>query len=414
MPLRQIALSRPRAHVLPALLAIGLAAIGCAPKAPVGAPKRYLAITHSALDRVSFFDLDARHVVGVLPTRKLPHDMLATPDGRTLYVVESGAQSMSVFDLGAPSLWAQARAFMAQDTSHAFGASGAARPHALASRALADGVERHALTSPDFPARADSVHARAGARAHTSCTDCHDRSVGAKPFAPVFVRERTAIRLVHLAQREIVELDAATLATLHRWPLPIPEHYSPIEAWVMPGTDTAFVTCRDSIGTGRPGILSVVDLASGREIKRLAPGIFPWHVLPTPDGRQLVVNNFQSSRLAIVDLASLEVVDSITVENGPASMLFTDGGRTLLVSCFYTGRVLSVDFAARAVKQRMTVGSNPTSLLATRDGSHVWVLCGGESALEMLDTRTGKIVEKHPLLFGAYAVQPVPPGIDPS
>lgn len=409
MPLRLPASSRFRAL---ALLTLGLAAIGCAPKAPAGAPKRYLAITHSALDRVSFFDLDARRVVGVLPTQKLPHDMLVTPDGRTLYLVNSGAQSMSVFDLGAPSLWAQARAFMTRDTSHAI--AGGARPHALASRTLEGGVERHALTSPDFPARADSVHASVGARTHTSCTDCHDRSVGAKPFAPVFVRERTAIRLVHLAQREIVELDAATLATLHRWPLPIPEHYSPIEAWVKPGTDTAFVTCRDSIGTGLRGVLSVVDLASGREIKRLSPGIFPWHVLPTPDGRQLVVNNFQSSRLAIVDLATLQVVDSITVENGPAGMLFTDGGRTLLVSCFYTGRVLSVDFASRAVKQRMDVGSNPTSLLATRDGARVWVLCGGESALEMLDVRTAKIVEKHALLFGAYAVQPVPPGIDPS
>lgn len=413
MPRRRHAAPRTRALASSALLLLlGTVAAGCAPKAPAGAPKRYLAITHSALDRVSFFDLDARRVVGVLPTQKLPHDMLVTPDGRQLYVVNSGAQSLSVFDLGSTLLWNQARAFMALDTARTTPAG--ARPHALASRVLEDDVERHALTSPDFPARADSAHARANARAHTSCTDCHDRSVGAKPFAPVFVREGRAIRLVHLALREIVELDAATLAPSRRWPLPIPEHFSPVEAWVKPGTDTAFVTCRDSIGTGRPGILSVVDLASGREIARLTPGVFPWHMVPTPDGRQLVVNNFQSSRLAIVDLASLRVVDSITVENGPAGMLFTDGGRTLLVSCFYTGRVLSVDFASRAVKRRLDAGSNPTSLLATRDGARVWVLCGGESALEMLDLRNGKVVEKHALLFGAYALQPVPPGIDPS
>lgn len=413
MPPRRSPSSRARALVLPALLLLGLAAIGCAPNEPSGAPKRYLAITHSAIDRVSFFDLDARRVVGVLPTQKLPHDMLVTPDGRSLYVVNSGAQSLSVFDLGAPSLWRQARAFMTRDTARARGAA-ADRPLALASRALADGVERHALTSHEFPSRADSVHARVNARAHTSCTDCHDRSVGARPFAPAFARERTAIRLVHLAEREIVELDAATLAQRQRWPLPIPEHYAPIEAWVKPGTDTAFVTCRDSIGTGKTGIVSVVALASGREVARLTPGVFPWHLLPTPDGRQLVINNFQSSRLAIVDLASLRVVDSITVENGPAGMLFTDGGRTLLVSCFYTGRVLSVDFGSRVVKRRMDVGSNPTSLLATGDGARVWVLCGGESALELLDARTGKIVEKHALLFGAYALQPVPPTIHPS
>lgn len=379
-------------------------ACGCARAHDGAAPRRYLAITHSALDRVSFFDLDRREVVGVLPTQKLPHDMLASADGRTLFVVNSGGQCLGAYDVGAPELWRQARAFMAGDSARVAG-----RPAAAASRRLPESIERHRLTSPLFPARATAVHARDSALARHSCTDCHDRSVGERPFAPVFVRNEQAIRMVHMTSREIVEVDAATLAPRRRWPLPIPEHFTPIEAWVKPGTDTAFVTCRDSIGRGLPGTIAVVDLASGNLVRRIETGVYPWHLVPTPDGRSLIVNHFQGSRLAIVDVAGQQVVDSIVVENGPAGLLFADGGRTLLVSCFYTQRVLVVDFATRKVIRRIPVGSNPTGLLDTGEGGRVWVLCGGESELQLLDHHTGQVAERHPLLFGAYAMQLVPP-----
>jgi hypothetical protein len=402
----------PVAGVLAALLALAVALAGCRAPGVTGAPRRYLVITHSALDRVSFFDLDRREVVGVLPTQKLPHDVLVTSDERTLDVVDSGGQCISVYALGSPELWRAARAFMVRDTARA--GRGSRRPPAPASRVLPAAIEHHRLTEPVFPERAHVAHARAGALSHRTCTDCHDRSVGGKPFAPVFEDGGRTIRLVHLASRNITWLDAATLAVRRQLPLPIPANYSPVEAWVKPGTDTAFVTCRDSIGKGLPGILLIVNLTTGRRVKVLVPGIFPWHMLPCSGGARLIVNNFQSSRLAVVDVAREAIVDSLVVENGPAAMLLVDGGRTLLVSCFYTHRVLVVDLASHVVRRRIAVGSNPTSLLACGDGEHVWVLCGGESDLERIDIRSGRVAERHPLLFGAYTMQLVPRTGSPS
>ena len=49
---------------------------GCQTHQPSHLPVHFLAITHSALNRITFFDLERREVVGVLPTQKLPHDML--------------------------------------------------------------------------------------------------------------------------------------------------------------------------------------------------------------------------------------------------------------------------------------------------------------------------------------------------
>ena len=393
------------APVLACLLAASLAGCGGAE-----APRRYLAITHPAIDRVSFFDLDRREVVGVLPTQKLPHDMLVTADARTLYLVESGAQCISAFALDAPATWRAARAFMASDSLR----TPRGRRRWPPRRALPADVERHALTLPDFPERARAVHARTGAASHTSCTDCHDRSVGGKPFSPMFAGGERTIRLVNLAAREVTELDAATLAVRRRVPLALPAGYLPVEAWTRPGTDTAFVTFRDSIGRSLRGLVAIVDLRRGTVVKTLSPGIYPWHLVPTRDGTRLLVDNFQSSSIAVVDVAREEVADSLTAENGPSSMLPMADGRRLLVSCFYTHRVLELDLVTHTVLRRFDVGSNPTTLLPVGGGSRVWVLCGGESELQLLDLRSGKLAERHKLLFGAYAIQRVPPGIDPS
>lgn len=411
-----------RARVTVAACALlGLAACSCAPHGP----RRYLVISHSALDRLTFFDLDRREVVGVLPSQKLPHDMLLSPDHATLYLVNSGAQCISTYALDSPELWRTARAFMAGDTArrgpgmspgHAAPASnrGASdmnpdtRPDRasgpVAVRELPASIVQHHLTEPEFPPEAQAAHERAGALTHNACGDCHARSVGGKPFAPAFVDDDRVIRLVHLHSRNITELDARTLAVTRQIPLPIPEHMSPIEAWTEPGTTTTFVTCRDSIGTSRRGLVAVVDLANGARLASITPGIYPWHLLPSPDGRRLYVNNFQSSRITVIDVATRTVVDSLMAENGPAFMRWADNG-TLLVSCFYTHRVLAIDVAGRAVTRRIEVGSNPTMMLPGDTPGTLWVLCGGESALQLIELSTGKVLETHPLLFGAYAMQ---------
>ena len=69
---------------------------------------------------------------------------------------------------------------------------------------------------------------------------------------------------------------------------------------------------------------------------------------------------------------------------------------------------------SHAVLRRIAVGSNPTTLMPTGDGRHVWVLCGGESELQLLDLGTDRVVERHTLLFGAYAMQIVPRDAKPT
>ncbi len=395
--------------------ALGLAC-ACAP-VDTGVPRHYLAITHSALNRVSFFDLDSRKVVGALPAQKLPHDLLLSGDRRSLYVVSTGAQCITTYHLDSPELWHRARAFIRHNRA------AAPEPHAARLSAgylnpdpvqtLPATVAEFHLTDPTFPESVGVVHAGAHAEAHHACFDCHARSLGGKPFGPVFAEGGRSIVLVHLAYRNIVVLDAATFAVRRRIPLEMSRELMPVEVWLQPGTDVAFVSCRNRIGLSRPGEILVVDLGTGHTLKAIPAGIYPWHLLPDSTGQRLFVNNFQSSRISVVDVARRAIVDSFTVQNGPSTMLLASGGLRLYVSCFYTHRLLVVNLVSHSVEHSIPVGSNPTSLLLRVDGRRLDVLCGGESEIASIDLRSNTVVERWPLPSGAYAFLPVDAASNP-
>lgn len=435
---------RPLSLLAPLALAALAAAAACAPGAPPG-PRRFLAITHPALNRVTFFDLDRGEVAGVLPAHKLPHDLLLADRGRSLIVVNSGAQCVTRYRLDQPALWREARAFMRRDTARAargagamFGGAPAGAPHpprplpdsaaaapppSPARRVAPPGGGRaapivlhadpvHLLpsavaevrrTDRVLPPAARAAHAAAGAEDQPSCFACHERALGTRPFAIGHAAGGDSIVVVQMHGRSLAVLEAASLELIRTVPLDLPAGLTPIEAWLRPGTREVFVTCREEIGTSRRGIVAVADLATGARLATIPAGIYPWHLVPDAAGARLYVNNFQSSRISVVDVARRSVVDSLTAQNGPAFMAFSPDRRLLYVSCFYTGKVLALDPASGRVEREVAVGSNPTSLLVAPDRATLLVLCGGESALEEIDLRTFTVRRRHPLLFGAYA-----------
>ncbi|HTY09717.1 MAG TPA: hypothetical protein VMF88_01480 [Bacteroidota bacterium] len=388
-------------------------------------PDHYLLITHSALNRITIFDLAADTIVGALPTQKLPHDMIVSRD-RLLYVVNSGAQSITTYDLKNPEFWEYARQFIKKDSSnlsafrspspsmmgqgHEGNGQGAMKDSSAwitlnraPAQLLPASFARTYLTDPNFPDIAKPMHEKVNAMAHATCYDCHDRSVGAKPFAPKYSSDSSEIFIVQLGYRTVSFLDSKTLSVKRRIPVPCSSHYSPIEAWITPDQRQCFVTCRNEIGQSKPGLILVLDLHDGRLLKSITAGIYPWHLLPSADGSTLYVNNFQSSRISIVDVKKMQIVDSIVVQNGPSMMLLQPENGRIVVSCFYTDRVLFVDLKTKEVLKEIPVDANPTSLEFSPGGKLLYVLCGGESSLDMIDVDQGKVIEKHKMLFGAYA-----------
>lgn len=393
---------------------------GCKASVPPGSPHRYLAITHPALNRLTFFDLDQQRTVGALPTQKLPHDILVSADGRSLLVVNSGSQCISLYSILNPDLWAEAAAFMQKDSSGSTVNRSAllrmGMPHGIESSGhpatylnkdpvqfLPASILQNFRTDTTYPAKANARHAAVHARSHLACFDCHDRSVGGKPFGPIFSADKSEIYLVQLAYKNLTVLDAATLSIKRQIPLSLPKGLSPVEVWVHPSKPVAFVTCRNEIGASLPGMILIVDLVSGQTMKQIRAGIYPWHLLPDPTNKRLYVNNFQSSSISVVDVESGRIVDSLVAQNGPAMMCLVPEHEELIVSCFYTDNVVILNTRTGTTEKVIHVGTNPTSLEIAEKDKKLYVLCGGESSLDVVNLQSDTVTERHKLLFGAYA-----------
>lgn len=62
-------------------------------------PHKKLYITNSGYNRIEVFDLQKQHFVNPIPVGQLPHQMAMGTDGNTLYVGNTGGESISIVDL---------------------------------------------------------------------------------------------------------------------------------------------------------------------------------------------------------------------------------------------------------------------------------------------------------------------------
>jgi hypothetical protein len=62
-------------------------------------PHKKLYITNSGYNRIEVFDLVKQHFVNPIPVGQLPHQMAMSTDGNTLYVANTGGESISIVDL---------------------------------------------------------------------------------------------------------------------------------------------------------------------------------------------------------------------------------------------------------------------------------------------------------------------------
>jgi YVTN family beta-propeller protein len=62
-------------------------------------PRGLVYITNSGFNRIEVFDIQKQHFVNPIPAGQLPHQMAMGGDGKTLYVGNTGGESISIIDL---------------------------------------------------------------------------------------------------------------------------------------------------------------------------------------------------------------------------------------------------------------------------------------------------------------------------
>jgi len=152
------------------------------------------------------------------------------------------------------------------------------------------------------------------------------------------------------------------------------------------------------------GVVTAIDLSSGKVIGDVATGKGPEGLDVTPDGREVWVANRDANTISIIDARSLKAVFTIHAVEFPIRVKITRDGSRALVSFAGSGDVGIFDVATRAEIKRIPIGRSavegaenrafqkrfagspaPVGLLISPDGKRAWVAAGDADVVAVLD-----------------------------
>jgi YVTN family beta-propeller protein len=122
---------------------------------------------------------------------------------------------------------------------------------------------------------------------------------------------------------------------------------------VTPDGGRAFVS---AIGSG---VVTAIDLESGRRLGQIETGAGAEGIDISPDGREVWVGNRGADTLSIIDTKTLEVVATVPCATFPIRVKFTPDGKMVLVSNARSGDVAVIDAAARSEIARIDMTASP-------------------------------------------------------
>ena len=120
--------------------------------------------------------------------------------------------------------------------------------------------------------------------------------------------------------------------------------------------------------------LSVVDVASAKEVKRIPLGPYPRGIAVAPDSSTAYVAVMGSSDMARIDLTDLTMTWFRGVGAGPRHVVISPDGSTLYATLNSEGRVVKIDAATGKVITKVSTGQAPRSMAISTDGLSLYVV----------------------------------------
>lgn len=133
--------------------------------------------------------------------------------------------------------------------------------------------------------------------------------------------------------------------------------------------------------------LSVVDLATRRELRRIPVLREPHHVALTPDGKGLLVGDTVANQLLCLDPDTFQVLRRYPVSD-PYQLGFSPDGRFLAVNGLARNQTDIYDAATMKLLHRFPLPTMPSHLAYSPDSSMVFISLQGTDSLAALDLRT--------------------------
>lgn len=310
-------------------------------------------VTNEGSGDVTVIDGASRAVVGTYPLGKRPRGIVASPDGRLLYVALSGSP------LGGP------------------------------------GVDESKLPPADKSADGIGVlDARTGRvlRTLTGVSDPEQLAVSGDGSRLFVASEDTGRAVIQRAS------DGVAIGSVDVGGEP--------EGVAASGPAGLVGVTSEADST-----VSLVDARSGALVATLAAGQRPRDLVFSRDGTRLFVSGENDGSVTVIDVPARKVLRSTRLAGEllrPKGLALSPDGRRLYVSTGRGRQVLALDASTLAVLGSATVGARPWGIALSPDGGTLYAANGPSNDLSVIDTADMRVLAVLPVGERPWGVAIVP------
>jgi len=146
------------------------------------------------------------------------------------------------------------------------------------------------------------------------------------------------------------------------------------------------VACTDS------NAADLIDLASGKSLRRVPLGNEPEAFDISPDGKTLYVSNEDEGVASFVDFASGKVTRTVKVGAEPEGVKLSADGGTLYVTSEVASLVHVIDTASGKLLKNIKAGKRPRRMAFNAGGTELWVTNELDASVSIIDTARHEVV----------------------
>jgi YVTN family beta-propeller protein len=149
---------------------------------------------------------------------------------------------------------------------------------------------------------------------------------------------------------------------------------------------------------GRANNITVFDLATFKVLKQVDAGTNPDAIFYDDFSKKVYAFNGRSQSATVIDAATDQVVATIPLGGKPETGV-SDGKGKVFVNIEDTGEEVEIDAATYKVLNRwkLTGGEEPSGLAIDRKTDRLFIGCGGNHVMIVLDASNGKILATFPI-----------------
>ena len=142
--------------------------------------------------------------------------------------------------------------------------------------------------------------------------------------------------------------------------------------------------------------ISVIDMDTRTELRRIPVLREPHHVVATPDGKELLVGDSSANEMFVLDPLNGVVKRRLPIAN-PYNLGFSPNGKFLVVSGLARGQVDVYDAARMVLIKRFPLKSMPSHLAYAPDSGRVFVTLQGTDQLAAIDLTKLEVLWTQPV-----------------